>query len=534
MGLEPSRKSKGRSAKRLALIVGLLWAGGCAGPSHSPPDGLYVKTRQGTVHGALAGGIRTFKGIPYAAPPVGALRWKPPQPAARWAGVREATSFGPPCLAFDFAKAAQGVRTSGPGYDLFANIPAAAGASEDCLTLDVWAPANAKKAAVMVWLQALGAGSDPRWNPEAFVRDGIVFVTLNYRQLTMGNFAHPALTTQAKPGEPLGRFQVMDQMAALRWVKENIAAFGGDPANVTVFGESAGGASTVQLLTIPSAQGLFDKAIAQSANGWWAPLSLADMETVGAWMASQAGLPGKAATADQLRALAGDALPWLGVYSVDGRLQPDSATALIEAGRLADKPLMIGWTDFDGSSLRYAGQAVIDRAPASVRAAYASQGRSAQDLALEMYTDSHNGAPSRWIASKAEGGAPAFLYVFSYVRTSERATARGAAHGDEIPFVFDNWSKAFPQVALSAEDQVMARMMHACWVSFAKTGRPRCEGAPDWPRYSRRADQLMELRLPPRVVTGYRKAQLDAQEAARAATIAETRKSVDDWIAGMR
>jgi para-nitrobenzyl esterase len=403
----------------------------------------------------------------------------------------------------------------GGGADIFIGVPMAPGSDEDCLRLNIWAPVDAKRAAVMVWLQPLGASSLPFFDGAAFARDGVVMVTMEFRQLTFGNFAHPALTLEAKRDEPLARFQTMDQIAALRWVRQNIEAFGGHSGNVTVFGESASAASTLQLLTIPSARGLVDKAIVQSGVGWWNPLSLSQMERLGSLLATQAGLPGKDATATQLRALAADALPQLGVYSIDGRLEPENGTSVIDAGRMADVPLLIGWTDFDGSSLRGIGaEDVVSQASDELRVAYASDQKSGADLGYQMYTDSHVGAPARWIASKASGGAPSYLYLFSYVRTQNRGTVRGAAHGDDITFVFDNWQKAAPQLQLSEEDRVATRMMHSCWVSFAKTGKPRCEGVPDWPRYTTQGDQLMELGLKPQVRRHFRKRQLDAQELA--------------------
>jgi para-nitrobenzyl esterase len=386
----------------------------------------------------------------------------------------------------------------------------------------------------MVWLQPIGPGSNPVWDGSAFARDGVVLVTIDYRQLTLGNFAHPALTKEAKPGEPLGRFQTMDQMAALRWVKQNIAAFGGDAGNVTVFGESAGGASVIQLLTIPSARGLFDKAIVQSGNGWNSPFTLAEMETVGSWMAKEAGLPGKDATAAQLRTLAADKLPWFGAYSIDGRMQPENSTEAMAKGRIADVPLMIGWNDFDGSSSRYGLQAVVDRTRDSVKSAYAAEGKTGDDLAYALYTDSHVGAPARWIAARTESGAPTYLYLFSYVRAPNRGKVRGAAHGDEISYVFDTWSKSYPTLQLSDEDRAATRMMHSCWVTFAKTGKPQCEGAPGWPHYTRADDHLMELGLKPQVLKNFRKAQLDAQEAAMQDVINETRRSVEELVTRIR
>lgn len=488
-------------------------------------------TKQGIVVGTAADDLHIFKGIPYAAPPVGALRWKPPQAPAKWEGVRSATDFGPPCPSVDPAKIQQGRRLLAAGGDIFIGVPTAAGSSEDCLHLNIWAPAAAKRAAVMVWIQPLGASSLSVFDGAVFARDGVVMVTMDYRQLTLGNFAHPALTKEARPNDPLGRFQTMDQMAALRWVKQNIAAFGGDPGNVTVFGESAGGASALQLLTIPEARSLVDKAIVQSGVGWWTPLSLPQMERMGSWLASQAGLPGKDATAEQLRTLNPDAIPQLGVYSIDGRLAPENGTTAMAAGRMADVPLLIGWTDFDGSSLRGASADMIaEQAPVAVKAAYSTDDKAGADLGYQMYTDSHVGAPARWIAAKASSGAPSYLYLFSYVRTTKRGTVRGAAHGDDMFFLFDAWDKVDPGTQLSEEDRQATRRVRSCWVSFAKTGKPQCDGAPDWPRYTPQDDRLMELGVKAGVRKNFRKQQLDAHEAVMQDGLDKAAKSVEDSL----
>ena len=522
---------RGSKTLALAAVMAMVCAELAAQPARDP---TLAQTQQGMVRGAVDGELVVFKGIPYAAPPVGPLRWRPPQQPADRAGVLNATEFGPFCPLLDGSKLAQGRRYSG-GAEIFVGVPDAPGSSEDCLRLNVWAPIDANGAAVMVWIQPIGPSSYPLFDGAALARQGVVMVTMDYRQLSLGNFAHPSLTREAKRDEPLSRYQTMDQIAALRWVKQNIGAFGGDPDNVTVFGESASAASTLQLLTIPAARGLIDKAIAQSANGWWSPADLPEMEVLGSWAASQAGLPGKDATAEQLRALEVDALPKVGIYSIDGRLQPRSATALIDEGQMADVPLLIGWTDFDGSSLRtMSAETFATQASDTLQAVYAGDGKVGADLGYQMYTDQHVGAPARWVADEASEGAPSYLYLFSYVRPEYRGKVPGAAHGNELAFVFDAWSRAYPQVNLTDEDRAATRMMQSCWVSFAKTGTPKCEGAPDWPRYRRASDQVMELGVQAKILTGFRRAQLDAQEAAMQSVIDSDRSAVEEMIARMR
>ena len=262
--------------RRVLLHMVLATLGFAANGECKDAIRLRIATESGVVLGEVMDGIRVFKGIPYARPPIGELRWTPPQPPLRWAGERKANAFGAACSQPDFAVLAGahpvGKVLSGKGYDLWIGVPSAPDSSEDCLFLNIWAPLYANRSPVMVFLHGGGgSGAIPYWDGSAFARDGVTLITINYRNFTIGKFAHPALTKAAKPDDPLARFDLMDQIAALRWVKDNIAAFGGDPKNVTLFGQSAGGAATIQLLTMPAARGLFQKAIVESGNGWWAP-----------------------------------------------------------------------------------------------------------------------------------------------------------------------------------------------------------------------------------------------------------------------
>jgi len=497
------------AASRAGLVAAMLLlapAGGAAAQAH-----VEVATREGPVVGRAVGAIHVFKGIPYAGSAAGARRWAPPAPAPRRSGALDAGDYGPTCIQ---AVRPDGALTAGGGRPQ----------SEDCLSLNVWAPRGARRAPVMVWIHGgahrFGSGANPVYDGGAFARDGVVLVTFNYRLGAFGYFAHPALTRAANADDPLGSYGLMDQMAALAWVRANIAAFGGDPANVTVFGESAGGASILALLATPSAKGLFDKAVVQSGGGWQAAGSLADEERKGAQLATAGGLAGPEATVEQLRALPpekllvrGGAAGSVGPFA-DGRLVKESPAQSFAAGRALDVPLVIGSNSFE-ASLRRAfpipTPVLLGRLSPEQRTLYDRLG-SDEAGAQAAYTDVTMGAPARWIAARASGGAPAYLYHFSYVPTAQRATSQGASHAAEIPYVFETGSKLVRVV--SEDDRAMERRMHACWVAFAKTGRPSCPGAPAWPAYEPADDRLMEFGVETAARKGFRKAFLDAAEVA--------------------
>jgi para-nitrobenzyl esterase len=466
----------------------------------------------GVLVGEADAGVAVFKGVPYVAPPVGPLRWAPPQTVRPWPGERPALAYGPICP--------QHVNANG--------TPNEGGAfgttSEDCLTLNVWTRPRAHGLPVMVWLHgggnALGAGSLGAYEGGAFVRDGVVLVSINYRLGPLGFFAHPALTKAAAAGEPLVAYGIMDQIAALKWVKRNIAAFGGDPAKVTVFGESAGGADTLALMAVPSARGLFARAIVESGGGWQPPVTLAAREAQGVALDRKAGAPADA-TAEQLRALPVADLIAAGGrdfdVAIDGRLFMQSPAQALASGRAAPVPLLIGSNNYEASlmdSFKLPPAAVFAFLPAAARPAYADL-PSDEARARAMFTDAAMGGPARWIAGKQPR---AWLYHFSYVPEGARAHQPGAGHATEIPFVFDTWDKLgflSQGITLTPADKAVVRAMHACWIAFAKTGVPACPGAPAWPAYTRAADTLMEFDgSPPRLVSGLRKTQLDAQESA--------------------
>ncbi len=491
----------------LRLSVALLAAGlPCSISSGETKPTVTIDT--GILAGVKVGSVDVFKDIPYAAPPVGALRWEPPAPPAAWTGTRDAAAFGAICP-----------QLPRPGSVL------ATGAdqrqSEDCLCLNVWTFDGAKKAPVMMWIHGggfrFGSGSLRVYDGSDFAKDGVIFVSINYRLGALGFFAHPALTKSAAPDAPLGNYGILDQIAALQWVKRNIAAFGGDPENVTVFGESAGGQSVLTLLTLPAAKGLFAKVIVESGGGWEAIQSLADAERRGLVLAS-ASLPAGNATFEQLRALPfekllnepatlGNAGPF-----ADGRLVKESATQAFAAGHVIHVPLIIGSNSYEASLMKtfnIPAASVAARVPASAQQLYPG---SEEEIAEQVFTDFVMGAPAHWIAAQASAGAPSYLYHFSYVPTLRRGRVPGAQHGSEIPFVFGSWPEIFNRLA-SAEDRAMETLMHGCWVAFAKTGKPVC-GDKAWPLYSPATDELMEFGEKSGPVADFRKARYEALQNA--------------------
>ena len=484
-------------------VPGVAWA---QAPAKATVEG-------GVVVGEATERANVFRNIPFAAAPQGKLRWTPPQPAPKWSGERDATKNGPSCP--------QPMNADGTPNGGGANGPM----SEDCLQLNVFAPKAAPnrakgRAPVMVWIHGGSHRTGAGWiyDGQNFARDGVVVVTINYRLGPLGYFAHPALTKDAGAA-PTGNFGLMDQIAALKWVQKNVAAFGGDPANVTVFGESAGGMSTLAILATPSAKGLYQKAIVQSGLGWFQPSTLAAKEKEYAAALEKAGVT--AATADELRAV-----PWEKINAVpgsygpftDGKLMPETPTQALAGGRLADVPLIIGFNSGE-DSLMGPGSVAGRMGPVSdaVRAVYKD---AADDnaLAREIFTDRIFGAPARWVAAEAASGKPAWLYHFSYVATRMRPGVKTAAHAAEIPYVFEYWGRRTPMSVVSDEDKAIAALMHACWVSFAKASAPKC-GSEPWPAYDARADKLMEFGASSGVRTNFRKTQFDAQQAASLPTL---------------
>jgi para-nitrobenzyl esterase len=313
----------------------------------------------------------------------------------------------------------------------------------------------------------------------------------------------------------------MDQIAALRWVKRNIGAFGGDPGNVTVFGESAGGEDVLLLMACPSAAGLFQKAIAQSAGFWTDLRALDRAEEEGVRIADAAGLK-DAPTSEALRAVPADDLVRVqredaGATMVDGRLLKESPAQAFAAGHISHVPLVIGFNSDEGSLAASSTPAEVlsefsSEELAKARAAY---GASVDDAALAraLFRDAFFAAPARWAARQAASSARVFLYRFSYVRRRQRGRMAGAPHGSEIPYVFDSWAQApGGDGFLTSDERAEAALLHGYWVAFATTGTPACAGAPAWPVYQAEQDPMMEFGADTTISTRVDHAALDLAE----------------------
>jgi para-nitrobenzyl esterase len=495
-----------------------------------------VRIDSGVVEG-IAGsepGVRTFLGIPYAAPPVGDLRWREPRPVAPWEGVRKAAAFG-----------SRPMQASIYGDMVFLDP----GPSEDCLTLNVWTPARSagERLPVMVWIYGggfeAGATSEPRQDGARLAGKGVVVVSMNYRLGIFGFFAHPWLTAESggRPGCNLG---IMDQTEALRWVRRNIAAFGGDPGNVTIFGESAGSYSVSLQMASPDARGLFQRAICESGSmvgTLRAPtdrntrvVSLADSERLGVQVADFLGAHSlaelRAVPADRLL-MASTVLPYkVGTkdppVTVDGRTLLKTPFEVFSEGSEAQVPLLAGWNADENRATAVFGSKRPTAASfaASVRSRYPAFAdellkvypassdpeavRSAGDLACDGFITA-----SVWtmIQMHLATGSPVYAYRFDHHPSIEPGTMVngapataddvGARHASEIPFVFRVLGHGGSKVPWTAEDLRVSETLATYWTQFAKTGSPNGGGLPGWPEYRAKDGYLMmHLAAQPRVL----------------------------------
>jgi len=465
------------------------------------------RTSAGIIEGVVSadGNVRVFKGIPFAAPPVGPLRWREPQPVAPWTGVRQATEFGPrPMQAREYSDMV--FRDAGP--------------SEDCLYLNVWVPARPQtsgKLPVMVWIFGggfkAGSASEPRQDGSALCQLGVIVVSLNYRLGVFGFLAHPELSAESAH-HASGNYGLMDQVAALKWVHENIAGFGGDPENVTIFGESAGSTSVCCLIATPLARGLFQKAIGESGAafpvGHGMP-TLADAQAEGTnFIQTRFG----GATLEDLRQVPAEKLLAESVRMprpefkpvVDGYVLPQDCAELYQRGRQAHVPLLAGSNRDEGRSTTLLGSRAptVENFAAAARERYGVHASeflrvytAADDAAVERAAADFGGdlftgfATWRWLELHGEtSGQPVYRYEFDQplplAADAPAGAPRRAPHAADIEFVF----RTLPSRHLpwQPEDLAVSDLMARFWTNFARTGSPSGPGLPAWPPYDRASD----------------------------------------------
>jgi para-nitrobenzyl esterase len=510
----PTTRIRCRARARLAVAAVILASAVVAAPAvgaspvggHKGGSGPVVGTSGGAVRGLASGAVDEFLGIPYAAPPVGALRWRPPRPAARWSGVRDAMRFGPHCpqAASPFGQAST---------------------SENCLFLNVFRPSwqrTRRHNPVMVWIHggALVTGESDDYLPAKLVQDGVTVVTINYRLGALGFLAHPAL---ADANGQSGDYGLMDQQAALRWVQRNIARFGGDPRNVTVFGESAGGLSTLSQVASPEARGLFDKAIVESGSYNLTQASLSSAESAGEAFAAKAGCAGQ--TAACLRSLPVSAIlaneDTAGYTpNINTDVLPESLGTAFATGKFNRVPIINGtnrdeWrlfvalSELEGNPVTAANyQSMISStlgvpsaAAAVVAAEYPLSAFPSPSVALgAVGTDAIFACPALTIDQSVSHFVPTFAYEFNDENAPEEflppvSFPYGAAHASEIQYLMDLPAAAFPGTLSSAQQQ-LATTMKTYWTNFAKRGFPSSFGSSFWQPFHDTSQRMQSL-IPP-------------------------------------
>jgi len=465
---------------------------------------LLVKTQNGLLQGVTeANGVRSFKGVPFAQPPLGNLRWAPPSPPKNWDGIRQANKFGPQAM-------------QRPIYsDMMFRSD---GKSEDCLYLNIWTPAKAtkQKLPVLVYFYgggfAAGDGSEYRYDGASMARKGIIAITVNYRLGVFGFMAHPELTKES-PHHASGNYGLMDQHAALQWVQQNITAFGGDPKRVTIGGESAGSMSVSAQVASPLSKGLFAGAIAESGAvlGNLSPAPLAVAEQNGVKFAAMAG----AANLDQLRKIPADKLLELSASmrfgtSIDGYFLPEAPVAIFAAGKQMHVPLLAGWNTSEGNAKAVLGteEATIAGYKSAVDRIYAGQ---ANDI-LKVYAPADDSevarvatdlASDRFIAfatwkftdmQSKTSGKPVYRYLYARKRPAkvdgQINYALGASHSSEIEYALGNLltNKVY---AWDADDYKISAIMQTYFANFIKNGNPNGSGLPQWPALNANKPELM-------------------------------------------
>ena len=489
-----------RRAAALSVAIGAL---SLAAPTFAAEPNLTATTRSGKVEGFLKGGSVAFLGIPYAAPPVGARRWAPPAAPTAWDGLRKATSFSASCPQ----------TLSGPGgrapWTPEYMIPGPM--SEDCLYLNVWKPAKAVKGApVLVFFHGggnvEGSSSIDVYNGANLASRGIVVVNLNYRLGVLGFMSHPALN--AEQGGRSGNYGLQDILTALKWVKANAAAFGGDPSRVTISGQSAGSGDVMAMITAPEAKGLFSRAIMESGAGWNpGATTLAAAAPRGEAFGKKIGAP----TLEALRALPADALVKAAVDNgarfgpiVDGTLLPIDPYIAQETGRFNDTPMISGANADEGSGFESDyGQLTVDGLnkardqkfwPVGAQAAKfysATSDAEAGPMGKTLSRDRSQGYGDQWAKRRTPHSKyPLYLYHFDHPEPGPTQARYGTFHTAEIPYVFQNLDAPRP---FTDEDHKVSDEMATRWVNFIKGGAPDAPGRPKWPAYSISAPKIMML-----------------------------------------
>jgi para-nitrobenzyl esterase len=468
-------------------------------PLSSRPPADRVLTKAGPIEGSTAAGVRAFKGVPFAAPPVGALRWQPPQPLTKWTDVRQAAAFGPQCM--------QGR----PFADM---VFRSNGTSEDCLYLNVWTPADppGRRLPVLVYFYGggfiAGDGSEPRYDGAAMARRGIVALTVNYRLGAFGFLAHPELTGES-PHHASGNYGLLDQWAALEWVKDNIAAFGGDPRRVTIAGESAGSISVSAQMTSPLAKNLIAGAIGESGaliNPTLPPVPLAEGERAGTALAGTVGAASLAAlraipAADLLGATSKPGAPRFGI-TIDGYFLTKAPADVFAAGGQAHVPLLAGWNSQENGprSVLGSNEPTPENYSKAIRGLFGERA----DEALKLYPGATNDEVQqsatdlagdrfiafstwKWIDSHARtGGKPVYQYFYSRPRPAMKpgkgtaGPARGAAHSAEIEYALGNLDTN-EVYAWTPDDYKVSEIFQGYVANFVKSGDPNGAGLPPWP-----------------------------------------------------
>ncbi len=482
-----------------------------------------VRTASGLVRGTISATndpVQVFRGIPYAASAAGANRWKPPQAVVPWDGVRACTEFGPACPQLPYPKESAFYRDPEPQ-------------SEDCLSLNVWSAAVGAKERqpVMVWIHGgaltRGSGAIGVYDATALAKKGVVVVTINYRLGPLGFFAHSELTAES-PEHASGNYGFLDQIAALKWVHENIARFGGDAGCVTIFGESAGAQSVCALVASPLAKGLFHRAIAESGSAFRPVPNLAAAERQGALLTEAAG----AKSLNELRQVPGEKLldvassrsDGRGGPNVDGWFLPEDALTIFAHGRQNNVPTIVGSNANEMTTLSPVasrpktlkaldGQiALLLGDPAEVKRLYpAASDDDATRAYLDIVGDVAFTLPARmWARWDIQAGGRAYLYQFTHVTSLAASAGLGAPHAAEIAYVFNNLDRL--KRPFDETDRKLADTMSTYWTAFARTGDPNAAGLPEWKPYDAQGEPAIDFGATVKLASHVRQEKLDVLE----------------------